>query len=276
MVKEITVANLKISAVTTLEFISTIKEALKQDRKYFVTTPNSEFLYASLTSTSNRDLLNKADIAIADGIGIFWAERLLSQTTYFRNRFLKYIEVGIRACVAGARILITPQYLFQVLPEKITGSNIIYDLAGLAKEQGASLYLLGNWGDSAKKAAEKLQQLNPGLHIAGYSNKTYQDPTVLEDIKAAHPDILFVGFGPIKQEQWIVENLPSLPVKIAMGVGGSFDYASGNKIVPPKIMRDLGLEWLFRLVTQFRFRRVFTAVIGLMVETIKFKVNSDN
>ncbi len=275
MVKEITVANLKISAVTSLEFIKTIKEVLQQDDKYFITTPNSEFLYASLTNASTCELLNQADMAIADGIGIFWAERLLSQATYFQNQFLKYIEVWIRAFVTGARILLTPQYLFEVLPEKITGSNIIYDLAKLAKEQGASIYLLGNWVDSSKKAAEKLQQLNPGLKIAGYSNKAANDPTVIEDIKKSHPDILFVGFGPIKQEQWIVDNLPNLPIKMAMGVGGSFDYVSGNKIAPPKILRDLGLEWLFRLITQFRFRRVYQAVIGLMIETVKFKVNSN-
>lgn len=275
MVKEITVANLKISAVTSLEFIKTIKEVLQQDDKYFITTPNSEFLYASLTNASTCELLNQADMAIADGIGIFWVERLLSQATYFQNRFLKHIEVWIRAFVTGARILLTPQYLFEVLPEKITGSNIIYDLAKLAKEQGASIYLLGNWVDSSKKAAEKLQQLNPGLKIAGYSNKAANDPTVIEDIKKSHPDILFVGFGPIKQEQWIVDNLPNLPIKMAMGVGGSFDYVSGNKIAPPKILRDLGLEWLFRLITQFRFRRVYQAVIGLMIETVKFKVNSN-
>lgn len=276
MVKEITVANLKLSAVTTPEFINVIKEVLRQDKKHFVTTPNSEFLYAALTNPEHLDLLNHADVAIADGIGVFWAERLLSQKIYFKNKFLKLIEVWLRAIFTGARILVTPKYFYKVLPEKITGSNVIYDLARLANQENASVYLLGNWGDSSKKAAEKLQQLNPGLKVAGYSNKTGDDPTVIEDLMAAKPDLLFVGFGPIKQEQWIVDNLPTLPVKMAMGVGGSFDYTSGNKSAPPTIIRDLGLEWLFRLVTQFRFRRVYRAVVGLMYQTVKFKVNSNS
>jgi N-acetylglucosaminyldiphosphoundecaprenol N-acetyl-beta-D-mannosaminyltransferase len=274
MVKEVVVANLKLSAVTASEFIEVIRTFLNSDQKRFITTPNSEFLYASLTNDQHRDLLNKADVAIPDGIGVFWAERLLSQQTFFQNRFLKSIEVWLRAFLTGVRILLTPDYFYQTLPEKITGSNIIYDLAKLAAEENASVYLLGNWGDSSKKAAEKLQQLNPGLRVAGYSNKTGEDPSVIYDLMQAKPDILFVGFGPIKQEQWIVDNLPTLPVKMAMGVGGSFDYTSGNKIAPPKFVRDLGLEWLFRLVTQFRFRRVYRAVIGLMTETVKFKVHS--
>ncbi len=273
MVKEITVANLKISAVTKIQFIEILKESLQGAKKYFVTTPNSEFLYASLVDTKNRDLLNKTDIAIADGIGVFWAERLLSQDLIFKNKILKYLEVFLRAVITGARIVFTPKYFYRVLPEKITGSDVIYDLAKLATSLNLSIYLLGNWGDSSKKTAERLQLLNPGLIVAGYSNKTSEDPTTIEDIQKAQPDILFVGFGPIKQEQWIVDNLDVLPIKMAMGVGGSFDYASGNKTVPPRFVRDLGLEWLFRLITQFRFRRVYNAVVGLMFQTIKFKVN---
>jgi len=63
-------------------------------------------------------------------------------------------------------------------------------------------------------------------------------------------DILFVAYGAPKQEEWIAENLEKLPVKAAMGVGGAFDYLSGRVPRAPKIIRMIGLEWLFRLVIQ--------------------------
>lgn len=273
MVKHTYVAPLRISLVTTQQFLQVIAESLQDThKKTFVTTPNSEFLYAALTDDHAEQILNKADIAIADGVGIFWVERFLSIPFYFHSKAFQWCEAFVQMVISGARVLLTPQYLYHTIPEKITGSNVIYDLAQVAALHKKSLYLLGNWGDSAQKTAELLQRLNPGLQIAGFSNKTADDASVIPDIQKAQPDLLMVGFGPIKQEQWIVDHLPELPVRVAIGVGGSFDYASGNKIVPPKWIRDIGLEWLFRLVTQFRFRRVYRAVIGLITETIKYKI----
>lgn len=275
MVNEITVANLKLSRVTTEEFLEAVKTILNhEDKQAFITTPNSEFLYAALRDKNAEQLLNQADIAIVDGVGVFWAERFLSLPFASENKFLRWLQAGWQVIVTGSKVLLQPKYLYTNIPEKITGSNVIYDLAKLCARERKSMYLLGNWGDSSKKAAEKLVELNPGLKIAGYSNKTGDDPTVLEDLKAAKPDLLLVGFGPIRQEKWILDNLKNLPVKAAMGVGGSFDYTSGNKAAPPKWIRDIGLEWLFRLVTQFRFRRVYNAVIGLITETMKYKVNN--
>ncbi len=69
-------------------------------------------------------------------------------------------------------------------------------------------------------------------------------------------DILFVALGHIKQEKWIADNLDRIPVHVAMGVGGAFDYLGGFVPRAPKLMRELGLEWLFRLVVQpWRIKR---------------------
>ncbi len=69
-------------------------------------------------------------------------------------------------------------------------------------------------------------------------------------------DILFVAFGFPKQEEWIAKNLASLPVIAAMGVGGAFDYLSGEVVRAPRFIRRIGFEWLFRLVKQpWRLKR---------------------
>src|SRR3989338_5459360 len=74
-------------------------------------------------------------------------------------------------------------------------------------------------------------------------------------------DILFVAFGHIKQEKWIGKNLKKIPVKVAMGVGGAFDYLSGEVMRAPKFIRVLGLEWLFRLILQpWRIKRQLALV----------------
>jgi len=70
-----------------------------------------------------------------------------------------------------------------------------------------------------------------------------------------------VALGHSKQEKWIVQNLPKLKVKVAMGVGGAFDYFSGKVPRAPKWIRDLGFEWLFRLMIQpWRIKRQISLV----------------
>jgi N-acetylglucosaminyldiphosphoundecaprenol N-acetyl-beta-D-mannosaminyltransferase len=70
-------------------------------------------------------------------------------------------------------------------------------------------------------------------------------------------DILFVAYGAPEQDKWIARNLARLDVKMAMGVGGSFDFIAGLVPRAPQWMRDAGLEWLYRLIRQpWRFRRM--------------------
>ncbi|HAG27167.1 TPA: hypothetical protein DCG61_00070 [Patescibacteria group bacterium] len=273
MYKPITIGPIKISAISKAEFLAEVKRRVSSDEQTFVTTPYSEFLYAALRSGEVRDLLAKADIAIADGIGIFWAERFLSKPLAAKSHYGKIVEAWFGAIITGARILLTPSYLYQNIPEKIVGAEVFFDLCALAEKENFSVFLLNDWSDSAQKTAELLKIKYPKLKIAGVSNKKIDDQSVKVDIAEVSPDMLFVGYGNIKQERWIAEHLKDLPVKMAMGVGGTFDYAAGNKLRPPKFVRRIGLEWLFRLFTQpRRVPRIYRATIGLIVSLIRYKV----
>lgn len=85
--------------------------------------------------------------------------------------------------------------------------------------------------------------------------------------------MLFVSYGPIKQERWIAQNLPNLPVKLAIGLGGTFDYLAKKRLNPPKFMRQIGLEWLWRLFTQpWRLMRIFNATFGLALALLRYKI----
>lgn len=275
MLKPITIGPIKISAISKAEFLTELKKRLETKQKTWITTPYSEFLYAALHSGEARDLLAHADIAITDGIGVVWAERFLAWPLTSRFHFGKIIQAWVQVVISGARILVTPAYLYQRIPEKISGASVFEDMVKVAAENQKSIYLLGNWGDSAKQTANLLKTKFPGLNVAGFSNKTGDDPSVLVDIHEACPDILFVGFGPIKQERWIHQHWNDLPVTIAIGVGGTFDYYSGNQLRPPMWLRNIGLEWLFRLITQpSRIPRIYRATVGLVISLVRYKVFS--
>ncbi len=275
MLKPVTIGPIKISAVTRAEFLTELKKRLEIKQKTWITTPYSEFLYAALRSGEARDLLAQADIAIADGVGIFWAERFLSRPLTARFHVLKILQAWYQVVVTGAKILLTPKYLYTKIPEKLVGAEVFFGMCELAAETGHSIFLLNDWSDSVEKTAKLLKQRYPTIKIAGISKKTRHDESVVADLVAANPDLIFVGYGPIKQEQWIAEHFSKVPSLIAIGVGGTFDYAAGNKLRPPQLVRDIGLEWLFRLITQpRRIPRIYRATFGLILSLVRYKVFS--
>jgi N-acetylglucosaminyldiphosphoundecaprenol N-acetyl-beta-D-mannosaminyltransferase len=162
------------------------------------------------------------------------------------------------------------------------------EICKIAEADNKSVYLLGSGSDEVvKRTEENLKQKFPNLKVVGWGRgpgikessvsvqpfnnsiglivDAEENVKILEDINQAKPDILFVAFGMGKQEKWIVENLKKIPgVKIAMGVGGAFDYISGSVKRAPLLLRKIGLEWLYRLVKQPR------RVVRIWNATVKF------
>lgn len=129
----------------------------------------------------------------------------------------------------------------------IPGVDFMEELAKMAAEKAVAVGFLGGGVRVANLCAERLQKKYPKLQIVFAEQ---------EQIKDKKCDLLFVAFGHPKQEFWIYENLSKIPVKVAMGVGGAFDYISGKVPRAPKWMRNIGLEWLFRLIVQpWRIKR---------------------
>jgi len=126
-----------------------------------------------------------------------------------------------------------------------TGVDLMEALCQKASKSGWKIRLIGGKDGVAGRTSEKLKEKYPGLEVVYAENG-------LE----VNSDLLFVAFGMGKQEKFIYENLDKLPTKVAMGVGGAFDYISGNVKRAPIWMRQLGLEWLFRLIIQpWRIKR---------------------
>jgi N-acetylglucosaminyldiphosphoundecaprenol N-acetyl-beta-D-mannosaminyltransferase len=269
----IDVAGLRIDPITKKALLRELSQRIGARQKTFVVTAYSEFLYASMRSGEVARLVNSADFVVADGIGILWADLFLRQPLESRQFWLRCVEAWWQVVWTGASILLKPSLLYQTIPEKIVGASLVWDLAELAQERDFKVYLLGGFGGTPKKVAQRLQAKFPGLQIVGASHKDWDDESAAVDIAQAKPDMLLVSYGRIKQEQWIARHLPHLPVSFAIGLGGSFDYLAGAKLAPPKFVRALGLEWLYRLLTQpHRVTRIYRAVVGLILALVRYKL----
>jgi N-acetylglucosaminyldiphosphoundecaprenol N-acetyl-beta-D-mannosaminyltransferase len=194
------------------------------DRVYHVCTSNPEFVMIAQQNPAFFEVLNEADAVLADGVGLVLASRWRGHP----------------------------------LPGRVTGSDGIFRLAERAAEKGWRLFFLGAAPGVARQAAEKLRARYEQLQVVGVSGV---DPDKASDsiqqIAASGTDVLLVAYGAPVQDLWIAEHREQLPVKVALGVGGAFDFVAGVVPRAPRWMQHLGIEWLFRLYKQpWRWRRM--------------------
>lgn len=193
----------------------------KSSDSYYIVTLNPEILVRAYKDEDYKKVLNNAKLALADGVGV----------------------------LLGAR------FMGKALKQRITGADLMESLCNYASKRPITVSFLGGGPRIAELTAECLQKKYPGLKVSWFSQE-YE-----KSLKDKNTDILFVAFGAPKQEIWISENLKSLKAKVVMGVGGSFDFITGKVPRAPKILRNLGLEWLFRLIVQpWRIKRQLSLI----------------
>ena len=141
------------------------------------------------------------------------------------------------------------------VPHRMTGADWIWSLAALCQQTQKSVYLLGSDAGIARRAAERLAETVPGLDVRGSHHGYFtvgspHDDRVIEDINERRPDIVLVGMGTPKQEQWVQANAHRLDVDVLWTVGALFDVVSGKVPRAPGWLADNGLEWIFRLAIE--------------------------
>ncbi|MFN8378436.1 MAG: WecB/TagA/CpsF family glycosyltransferase [Anaerolineae bacterium] len=217
-----------VSAISYTEWLEQIGAWVRERprRLHHVCTLNPEMVMIARQDANFRTVVERADLAVPDGVGLLWAAK--------RN---------------GTS-----------LPERVTGSDGVPMIAERAAQEGWRLFLLGAAPGVADRAAAVLQSRNPGLQIAGtYSGSPSpsQEAEITERVNASGADLLFVAFGAPEQDKWIARNAPRLNVAMAMGVGGSLDFVAGVVPRAPQWMQRAGLEWLYRLYLQpWRIKRM--------------------
>jgi len=219
------ILGVRVDALTYADLLAQIADFISAGTPHQIATVNPEFVMEAQRNPAFRELLERADLCLADGIGLLWAARR-----------------------QGGR-----------LPERVTGSDGVPRIAERAAEAGWRLYLLGAAPGVAEQTAEILTGRYPGLQVVGAYAGSPADadtPEIIARIRAARPDILCVAYGAPAQDLWIARHGEAVGVPVMIGVGGAFDHITGVRRRAPGWVQRLNLEWLFRLITQpWRWRR---------------------
>jgi N-acetylglucosaminyldiphosphoundecaprenol N-acetyl-beta-D-mannosaminyltransferase len=258
--KKIKILDIAFDVVTKKDALERLIGRAGHERQSYAVTPNPEILLAAQKDSAYRDILNGAALSIPDGIGILWAATFLEKTKRTRSRSL----ILLKAFFSLAMLIIYPRYCRSIFPQRVTGTDIFVELC--TKTEDRTIFLLGAKPGVAEEAAKKLLEKSPKTRIvgtfAGSPSKKYLEE-IIEKINDAKPNILFVAYGAPAQEKWIAQNLHRLTsVKLAMGIGGAFDFAAGVRKRAPRWMQKIGMEWLWRLSKEpKRIMRIFNASV---------------
>src|SRR3989344_7991928 len=300
---KIDIAGVQVVSVLKQEAIAAIDQFVQNGQPHLVTTPYSELIVFAQRDENYKKVLNSANLSLPDSIGILWAGKFLSlqrkkQFSIFNFHFSNLI-------LSLAAIIFYPAWIRSVIKEQVTGSHLIWDVARLASDKNYSLALVGGKDSVAQKAAERLkvsasaqgyggsaealakagnsQKLAPyrseasgaGLKVNLALSDCEFDDALVERINQSNSDILLIAYSPPKQEMWLAQNLQKLNVKVAIGLGGTFDYIAGKQPQAPKFLHDMGLEWLWRLITQpWRIKRMWNAVPVFIWKVYKYKLKN--
>lgn len=184
---------------------------------------------------------------------------------------LRQTDAGI---CDGVGVSITSMILYGRNIKRCTGCDLFFKLLFLASRKKWGVYLLGASAEANAAARSELQKKYPGLRIVGWQDGYFEDSQkVIEQINSSKANLLFVAMGSPKQEQWIGRHRHAIDANFCMGVGGSFDIASGSLKRAPKIFRVTGTEFLFRLMMEPCKRwRIQKVLIPYFVRVIQEKL----
>ena len=182
----------------------------------FICTVNA--VMTAVFQPAFRRLLNAGDLATTDGMPLAWALR----------------SFGVKG------------------QPRVYGPSLMLALCGQACRLGHRVFLFGGREEVLPRLQLRLERGFPGLKIAGTFARRdpphgAEDDAWVAAIQDSQADLVFVGFGQPRQEQWILDHRDRLPGVVMIGVGAAFDFHAGRVRQAPGWMQRAGLEWLFRL-----------------------------
>ena len=222
---KVRIGKIAFDRITYEQATIAVVEAAKSGSGGLVVTPNVAHVLQAEKDERFHSVVAQADFVFADGVPVIWASKLLGNP----------------------------------LPDKISGSDFIYDLCKAAGDADQSVFFLGGMEGEAEQAAENLQKLYPKLKVAGtyfpefgFEKDDKECQQIVDTINQSGASIVFVGVGCPKQEYWTHKYGPLLPGKVLLGIGISISFCAGNTARAPRWMQKSGLEWLFRFCQEPR------------------------
>jgi N-acetylglucosaminyldiphosphoundecaprenol N-acetyl-beta-D-mannosaminyltransferase len=169
-----------------------------------------------------RNFLNRSDLVFCDGFGVL---------------------LGAKCCGYSLDS-----------EHRMTCPDFIEDLAKSCEKTNTSIYILAGKPGVVDIAIRKLVCIAPNLNIQGhhgyFDKQGAENDRVIQEINYLKPDVLYVGFGMPLQEKWIIDNLDRIEAKVFLPLGACLDFYTGSIYRGPKVMTNMGLEWVTRLLTE--------------------------
>jgi N-acetylglucosaminyldiphosphoundecaprenol N-acetyl-beta-D-mannosaminyltransferase len=210
----------KVSNINYQNVLNTVKTATKTNQRGYICLTDVSNLIVATKNEGLRTALNESMLSLADGTPLVWY-----------------------AWLAGCKEI-----------ERISGASLMRRL--IADLDGCKHYLLGDTEETITKVIAKAKRLSKKIEISGHSPPfkdfdAEDNKRMLEKIRKAGPDIIWVCFGGGKQETWMKQNFAALDSGVMIGVGAAFRFFTGDIITPPRIFQKLGMQWVFRLSEAF-------------------------
>ncbi len=229
--ERVVILGVPVDPVSMPEALDRLRAMVSGTEQCHVMTPNNEMIVQAWKDPAFRTLLNRTALNLPDSTGLLWAATWTGQS----------------------------------LPSRVTGVDTVRELCASLDER-VGVFFLGAAPGVAEAAAAALKVANPRLKVAGtYAGSPRPDDAkgIVDRVNASGASLLLVAYGSPSQDRWIDEHLTEMPsVKVAMGIGGTFDFIAGTKKRAPSWMRSAGLEWLYRFAQEpSRWRRMWNAVV---------------
>ena len=219
-VSEVNLMDVKFNNISMNDAISVFTKDIAEGRQKKVYYVNADCFNKAVKDREYLEILHKGDYILPDGIGVLLA--------------CKMMNIGLR--------------------ENLNGTDMLPFICQMAVENDYSIYLFGAKPGVAALMRDKLIETYPGLRIVGERNGYFSEDStekeMIDEINELKPDILLVALGVPMQEKWIDKHCNELSCKLMIGVGGLFDFYSGRIKRAPLWLREMGLEWVFRLIME--------------------------
>jgi N-acetylglucosaminyldiphosphoundecaprenol N-acetyl-beta-D-mannosaminyltransferase len=221
--RRIRLGGLPIDHLTFSQALDAIAAMIAAGEGGSVFTPNVDHVVMAAHDERFRVAYEAASLCLADGMPVLWAARLL----------------GVP------------------LPEKISGSDLVWPLLERAEREQWRVYILGGAPGVGEQAARRLAARFPRIVIAGTDAPRIDMDApaearadVLTRVRASRPDLVLVALGAPKQELWIAESAADLRPAVLLGIGAAVDFIAGTARRAPRWVSSAGLEWLYRLAQE--------------------------
>lgn len=222
-VDERSILGTKVNAVSVEDATQKAIEYAQAGKSSYICLANVHMIMEAYDSQEFWQILNKADMVVPDGMPLVWGLRSL-----------------------GA-----------INQKRITGREMTLHLCKEAAKKKISVGFYGSSKHTLKLMVTNIKKLYPHLEVAYTYSPPFrplsakEDEAVVREIQESGIGILFVGLGCPKQEYWMAQHKHRLPV-VMLGVGAAFDFIAGTKPLAPKLMQEIGFEWIFRLCLEPR------------------------